>query len=414
MKYKIIVDKRYNAEDVLEKALTSIRAKREHRGSMRDPFLNELHSYSMELFDRVMEAMNEEILDVLYPDEKTEPLVKPIEKPKVKRSSLENIKVSKDQLRKALDYYKAKKEGSLLAKSGKKSRLIPVKVYINSTKKKGYWAIRYKGIADVKASFDKKLKESLKISDLSSVRFQRKGNKKVYDIEKTYDKHAVFNMYKQKGMPGDFVTWFNANFKMLINDQPMDKDVKIELKKVDQTTKKGYDKETLKEIVDIDRRISSRGVRLKNYAEEYENKLIKKRIFTGNIDKNLVNKISEVFYTQFKEKIHSPIGYEVLSKEDRYIHIINRHEELAFNIDMMSEISDIIKNPDIVYRDYDKNNNVAHLHCKKINGIEYGVAIAPDKIEGQDDIVMTFTSFYEIKDNKKEDLEMEGEIIWRL
>ncbi|NLY08563.1 MAG: hypothetical protein GXZ11_01475 [Tissierellia bacterium] len=66
MKINIKVQEGYEVEDVLIKALESIRAEQE--GKLRDPYLQELYNYSNTIFDVVMEAMNAEILGILQGD----------------------------------------------------------------------------------------------------------------------------------------------------------------------------------------------------------------------------------------------------------------------------------------------------------------------------------------------------------
>lgn len=71
MRVEIKVNEGYEVEDVLEKALKTIRAEQE--GVLRDPYLLELYNYSGNLYNVLMDAMNEEILDILFGIEKSEP-----------------------------------------------------------------------------------------------------------------------------------------------------------------------------------------------------------------------------------------------------------------------------------------------------------------------------------------------------
>lgn len=64
MEIKIKVKEGYEPEDILEKALTTMKQERV-KGKLDDPYLNELHEYSMKLYDLVMDAMIEEILEVV-------------------------------------------------------------------------------------------------------------------------------------------------------------------------------------------------------------------------------------------------------------------------------------------------------------------------------------------------------------
>ena len=74
-------DQEIEPEDILEKALSKLRGKRKQNRvkSMKDAYLNTLRKYSLNLYDRVMEAMVTDILDVLYGTEKSESDIIPLE-----------------------------------------------------------------------------------------------------------------------------------------------------------------------------------------------------------------------------------------------------------------------------------------------------------------------------------------------
>lgn len=66
--FKIKVKKGYEPEDVLEKALKSLRGQR--RNKLEDPYLRQLYNHAMTLYDLITEAMIEDLLDLFYPDQK--------------------------------------------------------------------------------------------------------------------------------------------------------------------------------------------------------------------------------------------------------------------------------------------------------------------------------------------------------
>ena len=76
-------------EDILEKALSKLRGKRKQNRvkSMKDAYLNTLRKYSLNLYDRVMEAMVTDILDALYGTEKSESDTVPLEESHIRSYS---------------------------------------------------------------------------------------------------------------------------------------------------------------------------------------------------------------------------------------------------------------------------------------------------------------------------------------
>lgn len=65
--YKITYGKDVMPEDILEKALKTYKEK-EASKQLRDPYLRSLHKEANFIFNKVMEAMMEEIFDVFYED----------------------------------------------------------------------------------------------------------------------------------------------------------------------------------------------------------------------------------------------------------------------------------------------------------------------------------------------------------
>lgn len=74
--YNIKIKKGYEPEDVLEKALKTLKARHKTSEKLRDPYLRALQEYSNNLYDVVMNAMIDDILKIMY-DEK--PLMKSVE-----------------------------------------------------------------------------------------------------------------------------------------------------------------------------------------------------------------------------------------------------------------------------------------------------------------------------------------------
>lgn len=65
--YKITYGKDVIPEDILEKALKTYKEK-EASKQLRDPYLRNLHKEANFIFNKVMEAMMEEIFEVFYED----------------------------------------------------------------------------------------------------------------------------------------------------------------------------------------------------------------------------------------------------------------------------------------------------------------------------------------------------------
>lgn len=66
--FKIKVKKGYEPEDVLEKALKSLRGQR--RNKLEDPYLRQLYNHAKAMYKLLSDCMVEDILEVLYPDQK--------------------------------------------------------------------------------------------------------------------------------------------------------------------------------------------------------------------------------------------------------------------------------------------------------------------------------------------------------
>lgn len=64
--FKIKVKKGYEPEDVLEKALKSLRGQR--RNKLEDPYLRKLYNHAKAMYKLLSDCMVEDILEVLYPE----------------------------------------------------------------------------------------------------------------------------------------------------------------------------------------------------------------------------------------------------------------------------------------------------------------------------------------------------------
>lgn len=64
--FKIKVKKGYEPEDVLEKALKSLRGQR--RNKLEDPYLKQLYNHAKAMYKLLSDCMIEDILEVLYPE----------------------------------------------------------------------------------------------------------------------------------------------------------------------------------------------------------------------------------------------------------------------------------------------------------------------------------------------------------
>lgn len=205
MEIKIKVKEGYEPEDILEKALTTMKQERV-KGKLDDPYLNELHEYSMKLYDLVMDAMIEEILEVVEGEE-----LKKSSRPKKIR-----VKMPREEV---------------LEKSARPG-LVKVLTTING-KNGQYEAYRWKRAAEAKSIVEKQLINKFKVTDIKDLSIIKTSNNK----EKTLDQ--VIKEYEKS----------NAHIGL---DKFIVKYYKIKRKTFDNKRKTGYNISTGATIVKPD------------------------------------------------------------------------------------------------------------------------------------------------------------------